>query len=559
MNSRTVASTLMTVVHLRSFNLVGLGLILLWSLSPIGSQSVLHILSVPLRPISTLTSAGYFNLRQQSYAAPSGSFKTSWYSGFVILFEASLTAPTSIKQGTMDLWGNPKIPFYSSLLSSNATPDDSGWIQISDISSSPVYSSLFGLPLSGIGLGNTTIAVETAYLSLTCDSINTTTQSSTIAQPIRSNLISPNGPFLAFANVSATAPWAIGYSGSDVAADDGNGTLPFLYSQSCPDCLPPSYVNRSFNSGTFLYQEYDGLNNITSVYCTPSQAYVESQILCVKTSNSQVCEVVAQRPSQLPHMPSNVTYLSFRQVVLGLTALLANSTPQVGFDNQIQGYLYNPTSEIGILSGGESLLIDSTAGDLQSPLTELPLQDFGDRFGQIINSFIHASMWNATPYVAGAPFEDIRSNLVGGNNASFVPATITDLESMIQNQTAAFTVPATSSNYIRIYSCSFAWVTVFLFSSLVMLLAAIIGVIFSRKTAVPDYLGYVSSLAKESQYVRMPDGGANLDGMDRARLMKDLKVRLGNVSPVNGQTDVGRLALARMEDTVRVRKESFYI
>ena len=556
MGSRTVASTILTNVHLRSFNLFGLGLVLLWSLSPIGSQSVLHILSAPLRPISTATSAGYFNLRQQSYAAPGGPFKTQWFSGFTILFGASLTAPNSVKEGTMDLWGNPKIP----LLSSSATPDSSGWIQLSQTNSTPVYSSLFGFPLSGIGLGNTTISVESTYLEFTCDNISTTSQSPTIAEPIRTDLISANGPFLSSENVSATAPWAIGYRGSDIAADNGNGTSPHIYSQSCPDCLPPSYMNRSFDSGTFLYQEFDGLNNVTSVYCTPSQAYVESQVLCVKTLSSQMCEVIAQRPSQLPHMPSTVTYLSFREVILGMTSLLSNSTPQVGINNPIQSYIYDPTSEIGIISGANSIIADeSLTGNAQSPLAQLPLQDFGDRFGQIINSFVHASMWNATPYITGASFGGIQFNLVGGNNASFIPATTADLTVMIQNQTAAFTVPAISANYVRIYSCSFAWVSVFLLCTLAMLASAILGVVFSRKTAVPDYLGYVSSLAKESQYVRMPDGGANLDGMDRARLMKDLKVRLGNVSPVDGRGDVGRLALARMEDTARVRKENLYI
>ena len=510
MSSRTVASTVLSAIHLRAFNLFGLGLILLWAMSPLGSQAVLHILSVPLTEDSIATSAGYFNLRQQSYASPGGPFKNTWYSGFSILFGASLTAPNTVKEGVADLWGNPKIPFYSNLLSSGQKPDSSGWIQVTETGDAPVYSSLFGIPLSGIGPGNTTVSVESSYLELICDTINTTSQSPDIKQPIRSDLISADGPFLAFGNISDTAPWAIGYSGSDIATDNGNGTSPYIYPRSCPDCLPLSFMNRSFNSGTFLYQEFDGLNNITSVYCTPSQAYVESQILCVKTSTSQVCEVIAQRPSQLPHMPSTVTYLSFRQVVLGLTALLPNSTPQYGLTNPIQSYIYNPTSEIGILSRESSVGLVTSNG--QTPLLQLPLQDFGDRFGQIINSFIHASMWNATPYVTNAPFQGMVFNLVGGNNASFLPATTADLNAMIQNQTAAFTVPATMANHVRIYSCSFPWVSVFLLCALAMLASAILGVVFSRKTAVPDYLGYVSSLAKESPYVRMPNGGANMDG-----------------------------------------------
>ncbi|EHL02243.1 hypothetical protein M7I_1837 [Glarea lozoyensis 74030] len=89
-------------------------------------------------------------------------------------------------------------------------------------------------------------------------------------------------------------------------------------------------------------------------------------------------------------------------------------------------------------------------------------------------------------------------------------------------------------------------------ASLVMLGASIVGVVYSRKTIVPDYLGYVSSLAKESQYIRMPDVGVNMDGIDKARLVKDVKVKLGDVSeqPVtgDGQGMIGRLAFARAED-----------
>ena len=46
-----------------------------------------------------------------------------------------------------------------------------------------------------------------------------------------------------------------------------------------------------------------------------------------------------------------------------------------------------------------------------------------------------------------------------------------------------------------------------------MLCSTILGVAFGKLTVVPDYLGYVSSLAKESSYVRIKDGAANLDVM----------------------------------------------
>jgi hypothetical protein len=57
---------------------------------------VLHLLSTPIKSTMTLNNITYFNSRQQSYAAPGGSFKGQWYPGLAILFGSSLLAPTSI-------------------------------------------------------------------------------------------------------------------------------------------------------------------------------------------------------------------------------------------------------------------------------------------------------------------------------------------------------------------------------------------------------------------------------------------------------------------------------
>ncbi len=111
MGSRTVAGTIITQCHLRSLNLIGIGLIALWSLSLIVSQSVLDILSDPLLPIPSTTTVTYFNLRQQSFGAPGGEFELSCFNGYSMLLGASLIGPPAAKDGNMDLCGNPKIPF----------------------------------------------------------------------------------------------------------------------------------------------------------------------------------------------------------------------------------------------------------------------------------------------------------------------------------------------------------------------------------------------------------------------------------------------------------------
>lgn len=559
MGSRTVASAIATQVQLRTFNLVGIGLILVWALSPLGGQSILHILFTPTKVTSTPADITYYNTRQQSYATPTGNFANQWFSGFSILFSSSILAPTAVVLSSMDIWGNVKIPYFSSISSAGEPRDSDGWVETSASNGTLVYSSIFGIPMTGLGLGNTTLTIESTYMQLTCD--NTTTEpmpnNTEGTQIFKGSLISQTGPFFSYQNVSEAAPFAIGYQGQDVAQMGSNDPSGFVYPQFCPDCLAPSLMNASFSSGRLVFQEFDGQNNITSMFCTPSQQYVENQVFCSKDEVSQQCQVTAQRPSLLPHFPSEVTYLSFGQIALGITSLFTNSTPQNSAVNQLQNWLLDPTSTAFLISSTSS----NGNNEGETPLAFVPLQDFGDRLGQLMNAFIHGSMWNATSYIIETPLYDIQEMVTGGRNASFVPASTSDLVAMIQNRTSAFTVTADQVNAAQVYLAFYPWLIIFLISDLVMLVAAITGVYFSRKTIVPDYLGFVSSLAKESPFIRMPDVGINMDGMDKAKLVKDMKVRLGDISEFEGgsNTQVGRLAFARMEETTKVKRGKLYI
>jgi len=217
MGSRTVASTFATQLQIRSFNLLSLGLIIAWSFSPIGGQSILHILSTPLKASSTLRNIGYFNSRQQSYSAPAGTFKTQWFAGFTVLLGSAILEPLSVKTGPMDAWGNVKIPFYSSLALSSSDSGEDGWVQATK--SSMVYSSLFGIPISGLGIGNTTLTIESTYISLSCSNMSTSPILTDAAgELIKTSIISTKGPFVSFENATAVQPWAIGYKGMDITA-----------------------------------------------------------------------------------------------------------------------------------------------------------------------------------------------------------------------------------------------------------------------------------------------------------------------------------------------------
>ncbi|KAK3364704.1 hypothetical protein B0T25DRAFT_514332 [Lasiosphaeria hispida] len=84
---------------------------------------------------------------------------------------------------------------------------------------------------------------------------------------------------------------------------------------------------------------------------------------------------------------------------------------------------------------------------------------------------------------------------------------------------------------------------------LVMFVVACIGALLNWRTEAPDILGYVSTMTRDSPHVSVSEGGSALDGIDRARLLKELRVQIQDVRPHDG---VGYLAVASVEGPAKL-------
>lgn len=156
----TVFGTVMTQVQLGT-NWLGLGLIALWMLSPIGSQSTTLVLTFVHSNITSNVTVLYFDTRQASIFTTSDT-PEAFQTPLDALYLASLVSSESAKNASMDLWGNLKIPAYKQLLA-NLPAASSGWISVP--SGDVPYSSLIGIPTINVSkTGNTTFAVESTYL-----------------------------------------------------------------------------------------------------------------------------------------------------------------------------------------------------------------------------------------------------------------------------------------------------------------------------------------------------------------------------------------------------------
>lgn len=101
------------------------------------------------------------------------------------------------------------------------------------------------------------------------------------------------------------------------------------------------------------------------------------------------------------------------------------------------------------------------------------------------------------------------------------------------------------------YAVSWPWIAVDIVSCAILLVASIIACRLRVKTLAPDIFGYVSSLTRDNQYLQVPDNGTTLGGIERARLLKGVKVKIGDVS--GPHESVGRVGLAQVGSGVPVQ------
>jgi len=92
---------------------------------------------------------------------------------------------------------------------------------------------------------------------------------------------------------------------------------------------------------------------------------------------------------------------------------------------------------------------------------------------------------------------------------------------------------------------------------LVLLAAAVWSFWLRVHTLAPDVFGYVSSLTRDNPNIRLPTEGSTLDGLDRARYLKGVKVKIGDL--VGESTGAGKIGLAPADQIQHLQKGKIYV
>jgi hypothetical protein len=118
---------------------------------------------------------------------------------------------------------------------------------------------------------------------------------------------------------------------------------------------------------------------------------------------------------------------------------------------------------------------------------------------------------------------DIRGAMIRG--LPFIPAATT----------------ATTSVHTPVYACQWGWLATLLLAAGALSATGAAALALQLRYALPpDVLRYVSSMTIANAHFRtLPPGGTTLDGAERARLLRDVRVRLGDIRGADGGGDNG--------------------
>jgi hypothetical protein len=482
MQSRTFFTALTTQVSFRAFNLMTLVLLSSWIFSPLGSQASLRLVSVGREFTTDSHLVSYVNtITNQVFDSVSGvdSLLTALKPSYI----SSVLGPTSMKNGTMDLFGNVKVPW----LVEDAEKDANGWVALSQSNlTEGSFSSLVGVPIASLANRNSSFVIETTYMNLDCNrpknetEVNINVNATTI---VNGTFSGPNTT-VDSADFAIYPSWQVGMN--QFVSDD------YFYG------YPEQLVNVSdanIPQATFLFQT----RGPWVARCAINQIYVESNVSCQSVVDSQLpfCSVQAQRRSPNKHAPSTVTTLSFPSTFTYLTRewiLATDPLLSSGYSSLTEYYLQN-TSSAFILSGN---------GRDYADYSNVTAQQFSRRLGQLLNTWVLASQTCA----------DTMQYLLDH-----------------QNTTAFY------ADGFDVYVVSWSWVGVYCAAIAIMLLAACCTIWCAFHTTIPDVLSYCSSLTRDSKFFEFAKGGSTLDGVVRAKMLQDVEVRLGEVVDQRGATD----------------------
>ena len=494
--SQSLSSALERAVCLRNLNLLGLGVVLLWSISPFGGQSALRLLSTQTSLVSDVVDIRYL-CTNANFANIGASAMSGMVNAIAGYFGASLLASPSVRRSPVDAWGNVKIPLIDRFEHPSICPDDQGWLQVGMNPSTTAYSSLLGLIIVGIPpIGLLDFSVESTYLSLFDCYMHRA------AIPLENKQLSDSLGLPPNTQNLSSLMASTGQSNSQ--------SVPF-YGISTGHLEPLN----------FIFVKYEQKGTVVQAWnCSMESVRVESLIHC----EDNRCAVTQIRRSRNDTRPADVLPFdganNFKFLAADFTRI---SSPRLTLATQYSDpfvtYLQNATSII------YQTLKEYNAVNHDYAEINVDPDDFAVRLTQLWNTYLQL-VWSNEYTSGGAPTNiSVYGNQTTAWHVGWRGTTDDENSPPFPNN-------ATTARVFRdgpeLYVAHGIWIGILSVTSFVLLACGIASTFIRNKCSGPNILGYVSSLTRDNPHLHIPSGGTALGGLDRARLLKNIRVQIGD-------------------------------
>ncbi|KAF3024386.1 hypothetical protein E8E14_014390 [Neopestalotiopsis sp. 37M] len=496
--SQSLFSTVEKQFVLRGQYLLGCSMILLWILSPVGGQLALRLLSISPSFATYNSTIRYLPIAASLTSSMEGADAIgSGWASYGPIFMTSLITSRGWSNSSQDLYGNTKIPSLDRMGSVHAVDAD-GWIVLNDSQTIP-YSSILGVPVVGIPpAGWLSFDIQSRYMVVDC---------STPVLQINSTI---------FYNDSGT--------------NDGSGAKDWLSGASFTTQQPEwnssseAPLKALFNISST--NDIGRASDISFASCSVSPRDVQSSVYC----RDQLCRVLAMRKLPVEVSSWKRQYFLVRQSldVLPLATIGTIRHGSLSSSSLTEQWIQEP---------------DSTYDMFQlTNLSRLPEATLSRNFELMFNTFFQST------FGAEYLFGNLSTNMSLYDNITHVT---NPLEQTLDFNTSQVTITKLEGQQ---YTCNIKFASLLIVISSILFLICIISITIETNTLAPDILGYVSSLTRDNPFV--PCGEASyLDGLDRAKVLNDMMVGIGDVKP---GSETGHIAVASTAEMTRLQRDRAY-
>jgi hypothetical protein len=316
--------------------------------------------------------------------------------------------------------------------------------------------------------------------------------------------------------------------GVDIETMNSTTTDSLYMAMTIPTLSDPT-GSVTFVSSCSAVRAADGSQTFAYSVCSMKQTFVDANVTCQDVDSSCIVSSVLEIPNKQPETMTDFIGEFLKSSDTGLSEF-----PDIGNTSYsiTELYIRNKTNATEPGAGNYCDL------SILDPLT------FSKTLGYLMNTFYSTGFTH--DFQVGSISKDTKVQLPSGTWNLTAPTV--DTVHNYQDPTAPY-----------IYEIDWIFLGIFEFCAVALLLIGLIGVLLETRTIAPDILGFASSLARNSKYIKVPKGklDGTMGGGERVRALRDVKVMMQDI---RGDEPVGKIVLGTVNaGTVRLKPDKPYI